>query len=148
MGPEALAHHGVRSFGTKAGLAVGGALGAYYGARTGWNAFHKIKSFADLTGILDPAAPAQPRGKAGGMVQGRGRANAGPSRALMGPDLVKSGEPVAKRMGKAAARSKVASTMHEWKHGTLRSGSKHGPQVKSQRQAVAIALNQAGLSRR
>ena len=39
--------------------------------------------------------------------------------------------------------SKIARTMHEWGQGTLHSGSKHGPKVKSQKQAVAIALSQA-----
>ena len=38
--------------------------------------------------------------------------------------------------------------MDEWKAGTLHSGSKKGPVVKSQKQAVAIALNQSGQSRR
>lgn len=37
----------------------------------------------------------------------------------------------------------MADTMHEWKHGNLHSGSKKGPVVKSQKQAVAIGLNQA-----
>jgi len=37
--------------------------------------------------------------------------------------------------------------MHEFKKGTLHSGSKKGPKVKSRKQAVAIALNQAGLSK-
>lgn len=36
---------------------------------------------------------------------------------------------------------KVEQVMHEFKHGYLRSGSKHGPKVKSRKQAVAIALN-------
>ena len=40
-------------------------------------------------------------------------------------------------------QSKIAKTMHEWGQGKLRSGSKHGPVVKSQKQAVAIALSQA-----
>ena len=34
----------------------------------------------------------------------------------------------------------VKATMDEWKAGNLHSGSKKGPVVKSQRQAVAIAL--------
>lgn len=42
-----------------------------------------------------------------------------------------------------AAGGKVEATMAEWKAGTLHSGSKTGPVVKSQRQAVAIALSQA-----
>jgi hypothetical protein len=38
---------------------------------------------------------------------------------------------------------KVATVMHEWGKGELHSGSKKGPVVKDQRQAVAIALSQA-----
>lgn len=41
------------------------------------------------------------------------------------------------------AKNKIAKTMHEWGQGTLHSGSKKGPVVKSQKQAVAIALSQA-----
>lgn len=33
--------------------------------------------------------------------------------------------------------------MKEWKEGSLHSGSKKGPVVKSQKQAVAIALSEA-----
>lgn len=33
-------------------------------------------------------------------------------------------------------------TMHEYKHGRLRSGSKRGPRVSSRKQAIAIALSQ------
>ena len=40
-------------------------------------------------------------------------------------------------------KDKVTSTMREFKHGKLRSGSKTGPKVKSRKQAVAIALKQA-----
>ena len=40
-------------------------------------------------------------------------------------------------------KSKVSKTMKEWKKGSLHSGSKKGPVVKSQKQAVAIALSQA-----
>jgi hypothetical protein len=36
----------------------------------------------------------------------------------------------------------VRETMHEFKTGRLRSGSKRGPKVSSRKQAVAIALNQ------
>jgi hypothetical protein len=42
-----------------------------------------------------------------------------------------------------AARAKVKKTMHEFKHGKLKSGSKSGPRVKDRAQAVAIALEQA-----
>lgn len=44
---------------------------------------------------------------------------------------------------KTKAQKKVKKVMHEWKEGDLHSGSKKGPIVKSQKQAVAIALNEA-----
>lgn len=45
---------------------------------------------------------------------------------------------------KAAAKdAKVKKVMHEWKQGKLHSGSKKGPVVKDQAQAVAIALESA-----
>ena len=40
-------------------------------------------------------------------------------------------------------KGKVHKVMHEFKHGTLHSGSKKGPKVKSRKQAVAIALSEA-----
>lgn len=42
----------------------------------------------------------------------------------------------------------VHTEMHKWKHGTLHSGSKHGPLVKSRKQAIAIALSESGQSKR
>jgi len=42
---------------------------------------------------------------------------------------------------------KVKKVMHEFKTGTLHSGSKKGPVVKSRKQAVAIALSEAGMSK-
>jgi len=38
---------------------------------------------------------------------------------------------------------KVKTVMHEWKQGTLHSGSPKGPKVTSMKQAVAIALSEA-----
>jgi hypothetical protein len=49
---------------------------------------------------------------------------------------------------KAGKQAKVKTVMDEWKAGTLHSGSKKGPIVKSQKQAVAIALSQSGQSRK
>lgn len=49
---------------------------------------------------------------------------------------------------KAGKKAKVKKTMDEWKHGTLHSGSKKGPKVTSQKQAIAIALSQSGQSRK
>ena len=46
------------------------------------------------------------------------------------------------------AKNKVHKVMGEFKRGTLHSGSKKGPKVKSRQQAVAIAMSEAGKSRR
>ena len=48
---------------------------------------------------------------------------------------------------KAGKQAKVKRTLDEWKAGTLHSSSKKGPIVKSQRQALAIALKQSGQGR-
>ncbi|MBI3306135.1 hypothetical protein HYZ82_03370 [Candidatus Nomurabacteria bacterium] len=40
------------------------------------------------------------------------------------------------------AQKKVAKVMHEWKEGKLHSG-RSGKKVKSQKQAVAIAISEA-----
>lgn len=42
------------------------------------------------------------------------------------------------------AKDKVHKVMTEFKGGKLHSGSKKGPKVKSRRQAIAIALSEAG----
>lgn len=49
---------------------------------------------------------------------------------------------MARGIGKKG-RSKLRRTLHEFKHGSLHSGSKKGPRVRSRKQAIAIALNQA-----
>jgi hypothetical protein len=46
-------------------------------------------------------------------------------------------------MKKTKAEKKISKVMREYKAGSLHSG-KGGPVVKSPRQAVAIALSQAG----
>jgi hypothetical protein len=43
-------------------------------------------------------------------------------------------------------QSKIHKVMHEYKEGELHSGSKSGPTVKSRKQAIAIALSEAGVS--
>ena len=40
------------------------------------------------------------------------------------------------------AANKVEKVMHEFKAGTLHSGSKHGPPVKSRQQAIAIGMSE------
>lgn len=44
---------------------------------------------------------------------------------------------------KGAKGYKVQKVLHEFKEGTLHSGSKHGPKVTKRSQAVAIALSEA-----
>jgi hypothetical protein len=52
-------------------------------------------------------------------------------------------------MKKAAAKpnTKVEKVMHEFKTGTLHSGKK-GPVVKNRKQAIAIALSEAKMSKK
>lgn len=45
-------------------------------------------------------------------------------------------------------KGKVSKVMHEWKSGGLHSGSKQGPPVTSQAQAIAIAMSEAGMSKK
>jgi hypothetical protein len=45
-------------------------------------------------------------------------------------------------------RAGVKAEMHKFKAGTLHSGSKKGPIVKSRKQAIAISLSEAGLSKK
>jgi hypothetical protein len=49
---------------------------------------------------------------------------------------------------KEAKRSRMKTEMDKWKAGDLHSGSKHGPVVKSQEQAIAIGLSESGQSRK
>lgn len=53
-------------------------------------------------------------------------------------------------MAKATKRQqrKTSKVMHEYGSGTLHSGSKSGPKVKSRNQAIAIAMSESGQSRR
>lgn len=53
--------------------------------------------------------------------------------------------PRAKPKTKAGKQDKMHKTMHEFKHGTLRSGS--GAKVKKRKQAIAIGLKQSGQSK-
>ena len=47
-------------------------------------------------------------------------------------------------MKKTKAEKKVSKVMREFKSGTLNTGSKKGPIVKSRKQAIAIALSVSG----
>lgn len=50
-------------------------------------------------------------------------------------------------MAKSKGQAKVKKVMTEFKGGSLHSGSKKGPKVKNRKQAIAIALSEAGLSK-
>lgn len=41
------------------------------------------------------------------------------------------------------AKNKIKKVMKEYKEGKLHSGSKHGPEVKNPKQAIAIALSES-----
>jgi hypothetical protein len=45
-------------------------------------------------------------------------------------------------------QKKVAKVMREYGKGDLHSGSKKGPVVKSRKQAIAIALSEAGMAKK
>ena len=45
------------------------------------------------------------------------------------------------------AQKKVTKVMREYGKGELHSGSKEGPTVKSRKQAIAIAMSEAGMKK-
>ena len=45
------------------------------------------------------------------------------------------------------AQKKVSRVMREYEKGELHSGSKKGPVVKSRKQAIAIAMSEAGMAK-
>jgi Family of unknown function (DUF6496) len=59
------------------------------------------------------------------------------------PDVLGAG--AKKRKHLLHGKEKVGVVMHEFKHGTLHSGS--GAKVSNPKQAIAIAMHEAGLSK-
>lgn len=51
-------------------------------------------------------------------------------------------------MKKTKAEAKISKVMREYGAGKLHSGSKKGPKVTSRRQAIAIALSEAGMTKK
>jgi hypothetical protein len=47
----------------------------------------------------------------------------------------------------ARSKNKMQKVMHEFKTGTLHTGSKKGPIVKSRKQAIAIAMSESNRSK-
>ena len=49
---------------------------------------------------------------------------------------------------KKTKQKRVKDELHKFKEGSLHSGSKKGPKVTDRKQAIAIALSEAGLSKK
>jgi hypothetical protein len=53
-----------------------------------------------------------------------------------------------KSASKKAKKTRMKSEMKKFKEGKLHSGSKKGPMVTNPKQAIAISLHEAGLSKK
>ena len=103
---------------------------------------HRLGSLGDA-----PSAPTS-----GGASVSVGRVGRGVTGSIPGSKTAGKGYggtarvPFAKG-GQAKGAAKIAKVMGEFKRGELHSGSKKGPEVKSPKQAIAIALSEAGKSK-
>lgn len=69
--------------------------------------------------------------------------HSGEERSILGYHKPKNAHKAFEKFKRKKSDGKVEKVMREFKEGALHSGSKKGPQVKSRKQAVAIALSEA-----
>ncbi len=69
---------------------------------------------------------------------------------LIGRGVIKKpqGRGMYKKGGMTKSQETITTAMRKFKKGKLHSGSKKGPVVKSRKQAIAIALSEAGKSKK
>lgn len=90
----------------------------------------RVYDFIHGHGVTPPTPTMHSQPQADAVVHGQAARPAGPVHPAAIPANYAEG-------------GKVERVMHEFKHGDLHSGSKHGPMVASRKQAIAIALAEA-----
>jgi hypothetical protein len=94
--------------------------------------------------------PGQPMAPKQTVVGGRGARDDAPRGPIAKPNMAQRGGPGGMAKGGMTPKqeAKVGKVMGEYKAGDLHSGSKSGPMVKSRKQAIAIAMSEAGKKRK